>query len=259
MGSAIIFGIACFFIPLCAWLVINQDWQFIIPFLNLTYKPWRLFLVVCGLPELLAFIILLFLPESPKFVLGQGDKIKAYDILRRVHQINNVEASKFEEFEIHEEAESIENKERILESRKSRFPLLASIWIQTAPIFTPPYLFPTILICLIQFVIYATGNGIYLFYADILNKMASNLDNFFTERISMCDIINMKPINVTVFDEPSDDVSDYSKITYFINFHSSNYYVIGLRHETSSRDASTRNNSRKFLYIGFHFDWSYHQ
>lgn len=45
MGSAVIFGIACFIVPLLAWIVINQDWQFNIPFIDITYKPWRLFLV----------------------------------------------------------------------------------------------------------------------------------------------------------------------------------------------------------------------
>lgn len=50
MGSSIIFGISCLFLPLLAWLVINQDWQFDIPFIGITYKPWRLFFIICSLP-----------------------------------------------------------------------------------------------------------------------------------------------------------------------------------------------------------------
>lgn len=197
MGSAIIFGIACILMPLFAWIVINQDFQFDIPIINITYKPWRLFLVVGSLPGLLSFVVLLFLPESPKFVLDQGDKMQAYEILRKMHRINNGKNSEFELFEIFEESESIENRRRIEEGRKSRFPLLTSVWIQTVPLFKPPHLFSTVLICTIQFGIYATSNGFYMFFAEILNKMASNLDNFVDHRISMCDVINMNRVNLT--------------------------------------------------------------
>lgn len=77
--------------------------------------------------------------------------------------------------------------------------MLSSVWIQTAPLFRSPYLFSTILVCTVQFGIYFTSNGFYMFFADILNRMASNLDNFTEPRLSMCEIINMKSINRTSF------------------------------------------------------------
>lgn len=112
-----------------------------------------------------------------------------------MHRINTRKTNEFEVFDIYEELESIENRNRIMESRKSRFPVLKSVWIQTAPLFRPPYLFSTILICIVQFGIYATSNGFYMFFADILNRMATNLDNFTEPRLSMCDAINMKSMN----------------------------------------------------------------
>lgn len=209
MGSALIFGISCLLLPLVAFFVINRDWQFDVPLIDLTYKPWRLFIVVCGVPGFLASVILFFLPESPKFVLGQGNQMAAYEILQKVNRWNNGKHSKLELFEIYEEAESIENRRRILNSKESRFPLLNSVWIQTAPLFKPPHLGPTILICTIQFGIYATSNGFYMFFAEILNKMAANLDSFVDRRMPMCDIINMKPINISAIslNEIDDEVS----------------------------------------------------
>lgn len=208
MGSTVIFGISSILSPIIAWSVINQDWQFDIPFIDLTYKPWRLYLVVCSLPGLLAFFILLFLPESPKFVLGQGHKDEAYEILRKMNRVND-KGSELEVFDIYEESESIENRQRILDSKNSRFPLLKSVWIQTAPLFKPPYLRSTILLCVIQFGCFATGNGFYMFFADILNRMATNLDSYVDQRMPMCDTINMKPINRTAIDsrETFDEVS----------------------------------------------------
>lgn len=116
-----------------------------------------------------------------------------------MHRINTHNKEEFEVFDIYEDLESIENRKRILESKKSRFPMLSSVWIQTAPLFRSPYLFSTILVCTVQFGIYFTCNGFYMFFADILNRMASNLDNFTEPRLSMCEIINMKSINRTSF------------------------------------------------------------
>lgn len=219
MGSTIILGTACILMPLAAWTVINQDWEFYIPIIDIVYKPWRMYVVVCGIPGLLGAIVLIFLPESPKFVLGRGDKAKAYEILKQINRWNNGLKSPLEPFDLYEEPESIENRKRICDCKKSRFPLLKSIWIQTAPVFKPPYLCSTILICTIQFGIYATASGFFMFYAEILNRMAANLDSFVDERIMMCDVINMKPtININMgtstnttsaitVNEPSEEVS----------------------------------------------------
>lgn len=120
-----------------------------------------------------------------------------------MHRINNGRSSKLEDFEILEEPESIVNRQRVLHAKESRFPLLKSIWIQTAPLFRPPYLFSTILICTIQLGIYATSNGFYMLVPEILNKISSNVD--WEDRMPMCSIINMRPVNVTAieFDEVS--------------------------------------------------------
>lgn len=156
---------------------------------------------------LLAYFILLFLPETPMFVLTKGDKSGAYQILQQMHRINTGKSDEFEVFDIYEELESVENRNRIMESKKSRFPFLKSVWIQTAPLFQPPYLFSTILVCTIQFGIYATSNGFYMFFADILNRMATNLDSFTEPRISMCEVINMKSMDEAVLQHDNDTVT----------------------------------------------------
>lgn len=199
----------CMLMPLTAWVMINQDWEFEVPLIDIVYKPWRLYLIACSLPEIFIGLILVFLPESPKFVLGQGNNDKAYEILQQMNRWNNGKHSSLESFKLIEEPESIENRQRILNCKNSRFPLLKSIWIQTAPLFKPPYLFSTVLICTIQFGTYATYNGLFMFFADINNKMATNLDNIYEQRIMMCDAINMKPANVTAIgsDVVHDEVS----------------------------------------------------
>lgn len=189
-------------LPLAAWAVINQDWQFQIPLIDLTYKPWRLFIIVSGLPGLLCALSVCFLPESLKFVLGQGNEQAAYQILKQMNRWNNGKDSPLEVFDIHQEVDSMQGKR----SETSRFPLLTTISDQTAPLFTSDYLRSTILMCTIQFGIYATSNGFFMFFAEILNKMSTNLDSFTDQRMMMCDIINMKPVNATIT-ETSDEVN----------------------------------------------------
>lgn len=190
IGSSVIFGLMCLVLPLTAWAVINHDWQLFIPYIDIMYKPWRLFLVVCSLPGLLSSIAMLFLPESPKFVLGQGNQRGAVKILEQMNRWNNGRKAELGVFEIQEEDESIEHRKRIVAIKSSRFPFLHSVYNQTAPIFKSPYLGPTILICLLQFGVYATANGFYMFFNDIMNKFAIKMNNFPGERIRICDVVN---------------------------------------------------------------------
>lgn len=159
MASALIFGIMLPLLPIAAFAVINQDWQFVVPIFDIVYKPWRLYIMVCSLPGLLSSIVIFFMPESPKFVLGQGDQAKAIEILERVNRWNNGKHSSLGLVEIYEETESIESRARIQKCKQSRFPLLKSIWIQTAPLFKPPYLSSMLLICTIQFSIFYVSTG----------------------------------------------------------------------------------------------------
>lgn len=205
MGCSIIYSSFCITFPLAAWVVINGDWSFQVPLIDLTYRPWRLFMVVAGLPGFVAALVLIFLPESPKFVLSQGNKQATYEILKKMHRWNNGKKVQFEEFGIIEEAGSIETRQRNLQIQNSRFAMLKTIWNQTAPLFKPEYLRATILFCVIQFGIFAVTQGFFMFFAEILNRMAYNLDSFYDQRIMMCDVINMKMKNATGIE--SDEVN----------------------------------------------------
>lgn len=73
MVASVLFAVFCLLLPILAWLTINQQWSFIIslPLMEVVYKPWRLFLVVCGLPSLICGLTMIFMPESPKFTFSQ--------------------------------------------------------------------------------------------------------------------------------------------------------------------------------------------
>lgn len=180
MACITLYGLIDILMPVIAFGVINQEWQFHIPLINVTYKPWRMFMVASALPELIAFVIMIFLPETPVFCLSQGKKEQTKQILQKMNRMNNGKDSKLEFIDIYEEHNSIESQHQNEEHKHK------SIWNQIASIFKPPHLQSTLLVCLLQFIISYTSGGFYVFYAEILNKMAVNI----TKQGKICYIIN---------------------------------------------------------------------
>lgn len=88
MIASIIFSTGSLLLPYLAFVVINSDWSLYISFLDLMYKPWRLFMFVCGIPGLICGIAIFYLPESPKFLLTMNKQEEAKEVLQRMYRIN---------------------------------------------------------------------------------------------------------------------------------------------------------------------------
>ncbi|XP_053686953.1 synaptic vesicle glycoprotein 2B-like [Sabethes cyaneus] len=175
MGASFVFGVGCLLLPGIAFSIINQEWEFTIPFLNVIYRPWRLFLVVCGLPNLICAFTLLKFPESPKFVFNQGKPEKAIETIQWMHKLNTSgKESRLQIAAILDETEARQTKERRNEinNTKGFCALMRLVWDQTAPLFMSPYLNKTTIVCVLQFGIYLSSNGLYMFFPDILNRVA---------------------------------------------------------------------------------------
>lgn len=196
MGSSVIFGLMCIFMPFLAWCVINQDWEFDVPYV-VTYKPWRLFLAMCSIPELLSFLIITFLPETPKFVLEQqGKPDEAYRILQKMNRMNNGKKAKLEDFDIYVDGESNEKRQKNGDAKKRKqLSLMESVSVQTIPLFQSPYLTRTLLLCVIQFMVFFTCQGLNVFFTEISNRLAVNSN--YTDRMMMCDILNLNKTQLT--------------------------------------------------------------
>ncbi|XP_013107184.2 synaptic vesicle glycoprotein 2A [Stomoxys calcitrans] len=195
MGSAFIFGVGAMLMPAIAWLFINQEWRLALPFLGLTYKPWRLFMVVCGVPGLLCGLSLFKIPESPKFLLSQGQEEKCLDILKNIYHINTGKPK--EEFPISHVTEDLDtsNRPRTHETNANSnalVVLLRSMWTQTQPLFNREYARTTILICTIQFFIFCTSNGMYMWFPSILNSVAEFMSEYPNNSTFICDVVYAK-------------------------------------------------------------------
>uniref|UniRef100_A0A182P3F5 Major facilitator superfamily (MFS) profile domain-containing protein n=1 Tax=Anopheles epiroticus TaxID=199890 RepID=A0A182P3F5_9DIPT len=204
MGASFVFGVGCILLPLIAWSVINQEWEFIIPLLNIVYRPWRLFMVVCGLPSLVCGIALLYFPESPKFLFSRGREQETIDILHQMYRWNiGSKGPKMELTSLLQETEAQQTKVRREEAANSKsvLRLLQQMWQQTAPLFMGTYLKRTTIICVLQFGIYLTSNGMYMFFPDILNRIAE-LEDRGVVRTTVCQAVYATQVDISRLQQP---------------------------------------------------------
>lgn len=193
--------------PTMAILIMNQKWSFFISFLNLTYKPWRLFIVACGIPNIICGLVLMFfIPESPKFTFSQGEEERTLRILQKIYHRNS--GFPPESFEVTSLKKDSEFGEGL--SRKSN--LLTFMWMQTAPLFKHPHLKNTLTACFIQFSIQSTTKGFWAFFPEIVNKVNIWIGNNHTgDHATVCEIMDLSRIEA-INDNKSNSISCISNL-----------------------------------------------
>ncbi|XP_065085909.1 synaptic vesicle glycoprotein 2B-like [Ochlerotatus camptorhynchus] len=191
MGASFVFGLGCILLPGIAFGVINQEWELLISPLGIIYRPWRLFLVVCSIPGLIAGFILIWFPESPKFVLMQGDVTQAIETVQWIHRFNcgrKVEPLPIESILGETEAQQSKDRRAELSRTKGISALAKLVWNQTAPLFMGSFLKKTMIVCFLQFGTYLTSHGTYMFFPSILNQVMEARETG-QDRFSICEVV----------------------------------------------------------------------
>ncbi|XP_055842579.1 uncharacterized protein LOC129909530 [Episyrphus balteatus] len=179
--------------PFVAWAVINQTWSFEIAFLHIIYKPWRLYFVVIGLLGLVCGISMFYLPESPKYLLSIGKESEAIKVLKRIYSINT--GNPRDSFKINGILpDTTENCNKIVDNASKGSvlkKLIRSMWNQTAPLFMREYRRNTALTCTIQFWIFFTYHGLYVWFPHMLNSVMQFTQNNPDTNLEMCEILGI--------------------------------------------------------------------
>ncbi len=164
--ASVVYSIANLQLPIYGITIVNQMWSFNIPFIDLIFRPWRLFLLLCGLSSVLcAIVMIIYIPESPKFTFAQGDEARTLQILQTIYARNTGKlASEYQVKHITKDVEFVEAT-----VRNSNF--FKFMWTQTVPLFKRPHLKNTLTACFLQFTICLTSNGFFTFFTEILNKV----------------------------------------------------------------------------------------
>ncbi|KAL5284687.1 hypothetical protein ACFFRR_006787 [Megaselia abdita] len=218
MGASIVYGVGHIIMPFFALAIFNWEWSFYISGLNIVYKHWRLFIIVCTTPGFICGLLLYILPESPKYLLSIGRDEEALIVLRKIYHINSGKPK--ETFPV---KQILSIKDTGNKSKKENY--LKVMWNQTKPLFNRNYLRTTLLVCLMQFVVYAAGDGMYIWFPDIVNSVMEN--NSYQNESTICHIYDTKLANI--FDGHSSDacIGKFEMSTYQYSLIVELIYLLG--------------------------------
>lgn len=186
-------------VPLLAWAILPLDFR--IDFGLYLFRPWRLLTMLYAAFYILAAVLLLLGPESPKYLVSQGKMDEALKILQVMYAGNKKKAP--EDFPI----------KRLIapprDTEKKSF--LKTLKVQSVPLFKPPYLKWFALNGFLMFGIFSVLNGLYMWVPDVLNRVLTG-DG---EGKTACDVI-FDRLNQTV-DADAECVDTIENITFVIN------------------------------------------
>ncbi|KAK2990818.1 hypothetical protein RJ640_004181, partial [Escallonia rubra] len=206
--------------------------QFLSYLINLAFTKapgtWRWMLGIAGLPALLQFILMLGLPESPRWLYRKGREEEAKAILRKIYPAEDVEQEiqdlkESVDKEIQERASSEKiNFVQLLETKTVRRGLIAGVGLQIFQQFvginTVMYYSPTI-VQLAGFASNRTALLLSLVTAG-LNACGSVVSIYFIDRtgrkklliISLCGVVISLGVLTAVFKETTSHSSAVSAI-----------------------------------------------
>lgn len=155
------------------YLILRGSWSLFISE-TLSYRPWRLLLIVNTLPGCLAVLCLSRLPESGKFLLSRGQETAALDVLQRIHRMNTgrpVDTLTVQQL-IPEHDDSASKTD---EKQADPSPIgncLQQFWRQTVPLFQRPLRMHFLICCFLVFGVFFVSAGIGMWYPEIQNRIA---------------------------------------------------------------------------------------
>lgn len=104
----IYYSIANVLLPSLAWIIIPQEWGFTLFGGKFAIHTWQIFLAVCCVPSLLSGVLVMFLPESPKFLMSKGRNQQAMAVFHRLYALNTGRSS--HEYPIKELVDETQNE-----------------------------------------------------------------------------------------------------------------------------------------------------
>nr|XP_022908028.1 synaptic vesicle glycoprotein 2B-like [Onthophagus taurus] len=149
-------------LPFLSWLIIPLDVD--LKILGVEVKPWRLLVASFGAPSLIWAIGLYCFPESPKYLMAQGNSDEAFEAIKTIYSVNTGKSK--ENFPV---SDLILDEIPMEKDKKNG--IFKTIWSQTAPLFKKPYLTKTLMVCFLQFGTFASSSGLFMWYPEILNRI----------------------------------------------------------------------------------------
>jgi MFS transporter, VNT family, synaptic vesicle glycoprotein 2 len=153
-----------------AWFIIPSRIGFYSP--EFVYNSWRIFLIVCALPSFLVAVLLLYLPESPKFLLSCGRFEEALAILRGIYVTNtgkDPSTYPVKELLIDDSLRAeLEDVKKPIKNKYKR--MIVDIIENSAQLFKNPILKFTLISITINFTFHIGYYGLMMWFPELFNR-----------------------------------------------------------------------------------------
>lgn len=124
-------------------------------------------MLINSVPNLISALLLLKLPESPKFLYQSGKFDETLKIMKRMYSSNSGKP------EYTFPVLSLDEK-MVLISDNEKKSVLKELAEQIAPLFKPPLLTYTFVICFLQAAAFAFSAGVYVWYPNIVKQISNS-------------------------------------------------------------------------------------
>lgn len=125
------------------------------------------------LPSMIALAGVFWLPESPKYLLGQGKHSESVEILRKVYSMNSGNPKHTYPCDI----VTLKDVGSDLSNVKGICDILKLVWSQTVSLFTKDRAFQTLNMCSITFIINLIAQGTFMYFPIIINNLIANAED----------------------------------------------------------------------------------
>ena len=215
----------CLFLVLAYWIM-SYEWRIEL-YEGYQFRPWRLLILLYSIFGIAGAILLLFLKESPKYLLSVRRDEEALEVIKWIYRTNTGKSDD-NDFNVHK-LES-EASEIALRNESGLKAFLMSVYDQTWTLFKPPNAKYFLTCCCLHMGIFAVSGGIALFMPDMLNKLAIARKTLGYDNIHVCDIYD---IPKEIFQNSDDTSIEQSVCMFYVNLNP-DYNVITILYRFAS-------------------------
>ncbi|EDW42707.1 synaptic vesicle glycoprotein 2A isoform X4 [Drosophila sechellia] len=187
-------SIGSMILPLLSYVLLPVPILFTVS--SMKFRTWQVFLAVSSAPSLLSGFLHIFLPESPKFLMSQGNYKKALDSLQRIYKLNKRKSK--ESYPIKHLTDPTPDRSDDIDGTgrpstlQERFSRAKSKFIdgfkQLKPMFSSPYLAISLQVYCLHFCQIMCVNSVRLWLPQIFATMNA-MDTLGANDTSMCAVL----------------------------------------------------------------------
>lgn len=178
------------FVACLAWLIIPSSMGYFSS--TFKYNSWRIFLLVCSVPSFVVAILLIFLPESPKFLLSQGDHEGALNVFRKIYHINT--GRQHDLYPVKELLDEFPKTEEEIEKQKEAEDvgkcrnMMSDIVDNSKQLFVSPILKITLICITINFTFHIGYYGLMMWFPELFNRFNEYSEAHRGQEATVCEV-----------------------------------------------------------------------